>query len=128
MVSLKLAWVRATAMALVERFSPGRATAFAEAGRWFLAGLQCRDDAVDNDEDARLCGSGVAAALGLPRAALFRAAPRLIARAASIARGSRFLRFATWLDDYRAEIDVGIDEGFGPQNEVAGWMLAESMS
>ncbi len=125
LVLLKLGWAELASDTLLHlSCEPGRARLFRHATFALMLGLQCLDDAVDAPEDAALRGVDIPAALGVPRAQLFRAGVWLTRAAASPARQGGFERFARWLADRADAVSRLHPEGSSLDSDLGGYALA----
>jgi hypothetical protein len=107
MVRLRLRWVSTTARGMLLSLGEHTAAeALVRAADRFLFACQCRDDALDADEDRRNRGASVADILRLTPGALVRVAVTAIARAEQIARAGGLRRFADWLGEFRTVADT----------------------
>jgi hypothetical protein len=127
-VGEKLRWISAAPTALL--LSVGqreRATLFQHAYDLFLLSLQCIDDVSDQEEDQRLYGSSVPAALGCSAGALLRAAPKLAARGADLAAEGCFTRLAAWFDTFSRAVAAWSVDGDPVADELEAIALAGEM-
>jgi hypothetical protein len=126
LVSRKVAWLGTSAFCLVLAHGrPERLPTFRLAFDLLLLSSQFLDDAMDDEEDARLHGISFAAALGYPPGGLLRTAPRVARLGAEVARSGGFLRLGEWLAERARELD-GVRAGGNPlQNEMAALVLGE---
>lgn len=94
-----------TARALLEASgAPARARALGDVYDAFLFALQCRDDAEDHEEDLAVRGASFPAALGVPAAALARAAIVVVAAAVPRAEAAGFHELDAFLQRWLAAI------------------------
>lgn len=106
-VSARLCCVSTAARAMLESVGErAAAAAFRRACDLFLFACQCRDDAVDDDEDRRCLGRSTSDLLGVSAGGLFRAATRLTRWAAVEAARGGFDAFARWLDGFALTADM----------------------
>lgn len=84
------------------------ANAARHATELFLFSCQCRDDAMDVEEDRACRGASVPELLGVVPGALFRVAPRVAASAREVASRGGLDAFAQWLDGYARGIQVAL--------------------
>lgn len=121
----KLRWISSASVALlIDRGQQDRAQLFRRAYDLFVLALQCIDDVNDQKEDEALYGSSVPAALGCSSGTLMRAAPKLAARAAAVAAGGGFGRFATWLGVFARALGTWRPEGNPIADELGAIALA----
>lgn len=127
-IRARLAWVSTSATAmLVTAGQRARAEQLRKAYGTFLCGLQCRDDAFDEEEDRRARGVAVHEAFGLTRGALLRAAPRALLTAAEEAERGAFARLSTWIRAFAVKADVwSPDED--PHTQAFGALVLMSAS
>ncbi len=124
----RLGWISTSAVTmLMTTDRPSRAQVLRQAYGTFLCGLQCRDDAWDADEDRVTRGASVHEALGLPRGALTRAAPRALGTAAEEADRGGFSRLAAWVRSYCAEVDAATREPLTMVGAVGAMMIGEGV-
>lgn len=125
MVRLRLRWVSTTARGML--LSQGEHTAseaLVRAADRFLFACQCRDDALDAEEDRRNRGASVAELLGLTPGALVRVAVTAVVRAEEVARAGGLRRFADWLGEFRSAADTWW-EGEPPWVQSMGSMVLQ---
>jgi hypothetical protein len=108
-VRQRLRCVSTCARAMLEDQNQTReAAVLVRASDWFLFACQCRDDAVDADEDRSLRGASVPDLLGLSPGALVSASARLIAVASEAAKRGGLEVYAAWLRGFARDSDVAL--------------------
>jgi len=127
-VRLRLRWVSTSAVAMLRSVGDlDRASRLERAYATFLCGLQCRDDFVDADDDRAIRGASTHEALGVPRGALLRVAPRALCMAAEACRQAAFDRLAAWIAGFAREVDVRSRDGSAAQDGLAGFVLTAAL-
>ncbi|MEO5727233.1 MAG: hypothetical protein ABI134_06065, partial [Byssovorax sp.] len=123
----KLRWIATTSRCLlITAGAPERAQLFQDVYDCFLFGLQCRDDALDVEEDAAIRGAGLPMLLGYPAGGMVRAAPKIVRRAVELASHGEFHRLSEWMSRWVSDVDRHIPAGIPVQNEIAGMIIAAS--
>ncbi len=129
LVSRKVAWLGASSFCLIlAHGQPARLPAFRLAFDLLLLSSQLLDDAVDDEEDARLHGISFPAALGYPPGGLLRAAPRVSRLGAKVAQSGGFSRLGDWLSERTCRLDGFQARGNPLQNELAALVLGETVA
>lgn len=122
-VSVRLRWVSTTARAMLRaRGAHDASEALTEIIDRFLFACQCRDDAIDADDDRRVWGVSVPELLGLSQGSLLRAAVSSLRQAEQKARAAGFEALAIWLCAHTSEADVWWD-GEPPLMQSMGAMV-----
>lgn len=122
-VAVRLRWISTSARAMLHALGARDAAgALGRACDLFLFACQCRDDALDADEDRRARGASVPELLGMSPGALVRAAVTMLRRAEEAARGGGLRELAAWLRGFAREADVWW-EGEPPILQTMGAMV-----
>ena len=119
----KLRWVSCSAACLLQARGDPRARLLRRIYDRFLLGLQCLDDAVDEEEDGARLGSSVAGALGIASACLIRVAPLLVGEAGRLALGAGWPTLGDWLSQFARVCASWVPEGNRVAHELGAWAL-----